>query len=262
MPAGLTILSGEAGAGKTCLSVGVLRAIANRCPNLRVAGFKAVAVGVSDALSSHGDAQVDHLARAARSRISASVLNPIRVAQGLRSEGTMVLAGGRTGRVRCIGRDTVDFSSCSERVRGEAMREITVALTTLKRQADFIVVEGSGGVGTSEVDDLGNRFTARVASFPVVAVISGSEGGYRPSAYLDAWQSRIEGIRGYVLNRPTGPECWGEDPRVLGSLPEIAFADGKGRPLSLDEEYEAWARAVESGCPLLIQSILRTLGRS
>ncbi|MEX2472218.1 MAG: cobyric acid synthase [Gemmatimonadota bacterium] len=120
-----------------------------------------------------------------------------------------------------MGRSRPDLSAMPwlER-RGALWPEVTSALDSLRRDFDWVVIEGAGS--PAEVNlrraDIVNMAVAHYAQAPVLLVADIDRGGAF-AALVGTWQllppEDRERIRGFVLNRFRG------DPGLLGDAPEV-----------------------------------------
>jgi cobyric acid synthase len=241
-PPGVSILGVAAGAGKSGVSVGALRALT--VAGVAAAPFKAVAVvNLADVMCPEPDIRrrgVFYNCFAADLPVTWSH-NPVTVipSEPDAREGTLHIAGEPAGPVPIVADDQIDATHMTGKQRAACEEAIRVGLDQVHADAEFVVVEGAGAAGDLPPDaDLANIYAPSLAGHPIVLVAKLPASGHLAAlvglrqllpAHLRA------AVAGYLLNKVDDPHVG--DTRAarisdatgwpkLATLPTIAYPPG------------------------------------
>jgi adenosylcobyric acid synthase len=240
--AGVSILGVAAAAGKSGVSVGVLRALSRA--GVAVAPFKAVAVvNLADDQCPEPDVWrrgVYYNAFAADRPVE-WWHNPVTVIPAFPGarEGSILIAGTPTGETPIVTDDQIDASRLSATLRRACIEAIHAGLDRVHADADVVVLEGAGAAGDLPPDaDLANIYAPIHAGHPVVLVaklpVSGHLAALAGLHTLLPTSLQQKAI-GYLLNKVDDP-AWADTAAArvthatgwtrLGTLPTIDYPPG------------------------------------
>jgi cobyric acid synthase len=198
MPVDLAVLGVASGSGKTVVTCGLLRLLANS--GVRAVPLKSLAV-VQDAPISHVfDDVVGRHCRAARTARQ-DWMTPL-VLSGDNGDTPLLRTGSTVlGRARCLDSDTAWLPDLPDDVIAIADRKVRDAARQAWAASDVVVVEGSGGV-LDVIPDIANTTAAAELAANVVLVANVRLGGYAAGlagAYFLLPESIQSRVAGYVL---------------------------------------------------------------
>lgn len=259
----LMVMGTSASSGKTILSVGLCRLLANA--GLRVVPFKAIAV--AKAGENHDDqpsaAGIVHHLRACRTQFDPA-MNPILLVPTASGEGELYLHGRPCGRAPYGGEDIVLLPRVDPMLRTRIRAAVRASYRALAGTADVLVIEGAASpIDLEEADDIANIEVARLTGAPIVMssqmLQGGSVGGLIGTMRCLPADVRAR-VRGYVLGAVRHAELAAVVRRrveehcglpQVGQIGRLTVFDGppSTRPTEHDM-YDIWADAVREGVDL------------
>lgn len=267
---GVTVLAPSAGSGKTGISIGLSRVLADR--GVDVEPFKAVAVVDMTDPAHHrlppAQRGVHHNCAAARRPVR-WWNNPVLVVADGEGTGELFVGGESAGGIPVVGEDSLDLRALPRRLRAQCRDAVHAGLDALRARDSWVIIEGGGAAGELSPDaDLANHVAPVEAGLPVLLVGNPSRSGHM-SALLGLpglLAPELAGlVMGYVLNQVRN-EAHAADvrARLAGRIdvPELAVLpvarqppDYDGSPEILEWIYRRRANHVaESGlCDQLIR---------
>lgn len=177
---GVTVLAPAAGSGKTGLSIGLSRVLADR--DVPVEPFKAVAVidptdpdylGVDPVACG-----VFHNCAAARRPVS-WWNNPVLVIADGCGNGELFVRGESFGTVKDVGADSLNLLLLAPDLRDRCRDAVRAGIEELGSRGSWVIVEGGGAAGELPPDaDLANHVAPCHAGLPVLLVGNPSRSGH------------------------------------------------------------------------------------
>jgi adenosylcobyric acid synthase len=201
----LVILGTTSHSGKSTLVAALCRILSNR--DLRVAPFKSQNMSLNSWVTANGsEIGIAQAVQAWAARVQPSeFMNPI----------LLKPKGDRTSQVIVLGRPVAD-KSAEEYYRGiDGLKEVVDgALEELKKEHDYIIVEGAGGAAEINLfdRDIANIYVAERLQAPIILVGDIERGGVFASLFgtIELLPPQVRSlVKGFVINKFRG------DPAIL-----------------------------------------------